>query len=49
MGSEKPLVKPDDTAAKKAKNRRYEVAGQALESRPRSAAARRLPPRGAAC
>jgi outer membrane protein OmpA-like peptidoglycan-associated protein len=25
MGSEKPLVKPDDTAAKKAKNRRYEV------------------------
>ena len=25
MGSEKMLVKPDDTAAKKAKNRRYEV------------------------
>jgi OOP family OmpA-OmpF porin len=25
MGSEKPLVKPDDTPAKKAKNRRYEV------------------------
>jgi outer membrane protein OmpA-like peptidoglycan-associated protein len=25
MGSEKPVVKPDDTAAKKAKNRRYEV------------------------
>ena len=25
MGSEKPLVKPDNTAAKKAKNRRYEV------------------------
>ena len=25
MGSERPLVKPDDTAAKKAKNRRYEV------------------------
>ncbi len=25
MGSEKPLVKPDDTAAKKAKNRRYEI------------------------
>jgi outer membrane protein OmpA-like peptidoglycan-associated protein len=24
-GSEQPLVKPDDTAAKKAKNRRYEV------------------------
>jgi OOP family OmpA-OmpF porin len=24
-GSEKPLVKPDDTAAKKAKNRRYEL------------------------
>jgi outer membrane protein OmpA-like peptidoglycan-associated protein len=25
MGSEKPLVKQDDTSAKKAKNRRYEV------------------------
>jgi outer membrane protein OmpA-like peptidoglycan-associated protein len=25
MGSDKPLVKPDDTPAKKAKNRRYEV------------------------
>ncbi|HEX9243394.1 MAG TPA: OmpA family protein [Anaeromyxobacter sp.] len=25
MGSEQPLVKPDNTAAKKAKNRRYEV------------------------
>ena len=25
MGSEAPLVKPDDTPAKKAKNRRYEV------------------------
>ncbi len=25
MGAEKPLVKPDNTAAKKAKNRRYEV------------------------
>jgi len=25
MGAEHPLVKPDDTAAKKAKNRRYEV------------------------
>ncbi len=25
MGSEKPLVKPDDTPQKKAKNRRYEV------------------------
>lgn len=25
MGSEKMLVKPDDTAAKKAKNRRYEI------------------------
>jgi outer membrane protein OmpA-like peptidoglycan-associated protein len=25
MGSKKPLVKPDDTPAKKAKNRRYEV------------------------
>jgi outer membrane protein OmpA-like peptidoglycan-associated protein len=25
MGSEKPIVKPDDTPAKKAKNRRYEV------------------------
>ncbi len=25
LGSEKPLVKPDDTAAKKAKNRRYEL------------------------
>ncbi len=25
MGSEKPLVKPDDTPAKKTKNRRYEV------------------------
>jgi outer membrane protein OmpA-like peptidoglycan-associated protein len=25
MGSEKPLVKPDNTAAKKAKNRRYEA------------------------
>ncbi len=25
MGSEKPLVKPDDTPAKKARNRRYEV------------------------
>jgi outer membrane protein OmpA-like peptidoglycan-associated protein len=25
MGSKKPLVKPDDTAAKKAKNRRYEL------------------------
>jgi OmpA-OmpF porin, OOP family len=25
MGSEKPLVKPDNTPAKKAKNRRYEV------------------------
>jgi outer membrane protein OmpA-like peptidoglycan-associated protein len=25
MGSERPLVKPDDTAAKKAKNRRYEL------------------------
>ncbi len=25
MGSEKRLVKPDDTPAKKAKNRRYEV------------------------
>jgi outer membrane protein OmpA-like peptidoglycan-associated protein len=25
MGAEKPLVKPDDTAAKRAKNRRYEI------------------------
>lgn len=25
MGSERPLVKPDDTAAKRAKNRRYEI------------------------
>ncbi len=25
MGSEKPLVKPDDTPAKRAKNRRYEI------------------------
>ena len=25
MGSDKPVVKPDDTPAKKAKNRRYEV------------------------
>jgi len=25
MGSERPLVKPDDTDAKRAKNRRYEV------------------------
>ncbi len=25
MGSEQPLVKPDDTPAKKAKNRRYEI------------------------
>jgi OOP family OmpA-OmpF porin len=25
MGSERPLVKPDDTPAKKAKNRRYEI------------------------
>jgi OmpA-OmpF porin, OOP family len=25
MGSERPLVKPDDTSAKKAKNRRYEI------------------------
>lgn len=25
MGAESPLVKPDDTAAKKARNRRYEV------------------------
>jgi OOP family OmpA-OmpF porin len=25
LGSERPVVKPDDTAAKKAKNRRYEV------------------------
>jgi len=25
MGFERPLVKPDDTAAKKAKNRRYEI------------------------
>lgn len=25
MGSERPLVKPDNTAAKKAKNRRYEI------------------------
>ncbi len=25
MGSEKPLVKPDNTPAKKAKNRRYEI------------------------
>jgi OOP family OmpA-OmpF porin len=25
MGSERPLVKPDNTPAKKAKNRRYEV------------------------
>jgi len=25
MGSERPLVKPDDTPAKKAKNRRYEL------------------------
>jgi outer membrane protein OmpA-like peptidoglycan-associated protein len=25
MGSERPLVRPDDTPAKKAKNRRYEV------------------------
>jgi OOP family OmpA-OmpF porin len=25
MGSDRPLVKPDDTAAKKAKNRRYEL------------------------
>ncbi len=25
MGSERPLVKPDDTPAKKARNRRYEV------------------------
>lgn len=25
MGAERPLVKPDDTPAKKAKNRRYEV------------------------
>ncbi len=24
-GSEQPLVKPDDTPAKKAKNRRYEI------------------------
>jgi outer membrane protein OmpA-like peptidoglycan-associated protein len=25
MGAERPLVKPDDTPAKKAKNRRYEL------------------------
>ena len=25
MGSERPLVKPDNTPAKKAKNRRYEI------------------------
>jgi OmpA-OmpF porin, OOP family len=25
MGSDRPLVKPDDTASKKAKNRRYEI------------------------
>ena len=25
VGSDRPLVKPDDTAAKKAKNRRYEI------------------------
>ena len=25
MGSERPLVKPDDTPEKKAKNRRYEI------------------------
>jgi hypothetical protein len=25
MGSEQPLVKPDNTPAKQAKNRRYEV------------------------
>ena len=25
MGADKPLVSPDDTAAKKAKNRRYEI------------------------
>src|SRR5919201_68080 len=25
LGSDRPLVKPDDTAAKKAKNRRYEI------------------------
>ncbi len=25
MGSDRPLVTPDDTAAKKAKNRRYEI------------------------
>jgi outer membrane protein OmpA-like peptidoglycan-associated protein len=25
MGAERPLVKPDDTAAKRAKNRRYEI------------------------
>jgi OOP family OmpA-OmpF porin len=25
MGSERPLVKPDDTPAKKARNRRYEI------------------------
>jgi len=25
MGSDRPLVTPDDTPAKKAKNRRYEI------------------------
>jgi outer membrane protein OmpA-like peptidoglycan-associated protein len=25
LGSDRPLVTPDDTAAKKAKNRRYEI------------------------
>ena len=25
MGSDRPLVKPDNTPAKKAKNRRYEI------------------------
>jgi OmpA-OmpF porin, OOP family len=25
MGSDRPLVKPDDTPAKKARNRRYEI------------------------
>ena len=25
MGSERPLVKPDNTPAKRAKNRRYEI------------------------
>ena len=25
MGSERPVVTPDDTPAKKAKNRRYEI------------------------